>query len=64
METKPIAYSKGQAADPFALESLPVTIFIDRDGLIVGSIAGLVEWDSPEAIALIRSYLGKSTARD
>jgi len=56
--------SKGQAADLFALESLPVTIFIDREGLIVGSIAGLVEWDSPEAIALIRSYLGKSTAQD
>ena len=55
---------KGKATGPFGLESLPVTVFVDREGLMVGSLTGLAEWDSPEAIALIRSYLGKSAARD
>ncbi|MCW8835980.1 MAG: TlpA family protein disulfide reductase [Rhodospirillales bacterium] len=41
------------------VDGLPTTIIIDRLGNEVGRLKGPAEWDSPEAIALIRSYLGK-----
>lgn len=50
---------KGRVAARFGLGSLPVTVFIDREGRIVGSLLGLAEWDTPEAVTLVRSYLGK-----
>ncbi len=36
---------------------LPTTILIDADGNELGRIAGAAEWDTPEALALIRYYL-------
>ncbi len=36
---------------------LPTTILIDADGNEIGRIAGAAEWDTPEALALIRYYL-------
>jgi len=41
----------------FSAYKLPTTLLIDRDGNVVGSLIGAVQWDSPEAIALIRRYL-------
>ncbi len=39
------------------VHGMPTTFLIDRDGRIVGSLAGAAEWDSKEAKALIRHYL-------
>lgn len=36
---------------------LPTTILIGADGNELGRIAGAAEWDTPEALALIRYYL-------
>jgi hypothetical protein len=41
----------------FAVRALPWTFLIDRDGNVVGQLAGYAEWDSDEAVALIRRYL-------
>ena len=35
----------------------PMTLLIDRDGKVVGSMTGATQWDSPDALALIRKYL-------
>ncbi len=50
----------------FGVEFLPLTVFIGRDGLVLGSHSGFAEWDSPEGLALVRRYLGapNSGARD
>ena len=42
----------------FGLQFLPFTVFIGRDGLVLGSLNGFAEWDSPEGLALVRRYLG------
>ncbi len=51
----------------FGVTGLPTTFLIDRRGGIVGAYAGAAEWDSPEAIKLIRHYLrqpaGPATVR-
>ncbi len=36
---------------------LPTTFLIDRNGNKIGMLEGPAEWDSPEAISLIRHYL-------
>lgn len=40
-------------ARAFGVKSLPTTILIDKKGNVVGSLAGLAEWDSAEVAALI-----------
>ena len=54
------------ASDPRAslLRSLkapgiPVTVLVDREGMVVGRLIGDAQWDSPEARALITYYLNK-----
>ena len=41
------------------VRGLPTTILIGRDGRELGRLTGDAEWDSDEAVALIRYYLGK-----
>lgn len=41
----------------FGLKNMPTSYLLDREGKVVGSLAGVAEWDSPEAEALIRHYL-------
>lgn len=48
---------QGALARAFGLRGLPATFLIDRDGAVVAGMTGPAEWDSPEAIALIRHYL-------
>ncbi|GAB4176967.1 MAG: hypothetical protein OHK0024_14550 [Thalassobaculales bacterium] len=47
-------------AMPRALQvkGLPTTFLIDRDARLLGAYLGPAEWDSPEAIALIRHFIG------
>ena len=37
--------------------AIPMTLLIDRDGRVAGSMVGAAEWDSPAALALVRRYL-------
>jgi thiol-disulfide isomerase/thioredoxin len=42
-----------------ALDALPITFLIDRRGRLAGYLPGSAEWDSPDALAVIRYYLGE-----
>ena len=44
-------------AHAFGASAIPTTLLIDREGKVVGSLVGAMEWDSPDALALIRHYL-------
>lgn len=48
---------KGALARSFTITGLPTTFLIDAQGQVVGGMPGPAEWDSPEALALIRHYL-------
>lgn len=52
---------KGALARGFAVRGLPATFVIDRNGGVVAGLTGPAEWDSPEAIALIRHYLNQDS---
>jgi thiol-disulfide isomerase/thioredoxin len=47
------------------VEGLPTTILYGRDGRALGRLAGIAEWDSKEAAALVRHYIdiGKPARR-
>jgi thiol-disulfide isomerase/thioredoxin len=47
----------GATGIAFNAHRIPTTLLIDRDGNVVGSLTAAVEWDSPDALALIRRYL-------
>jgi thiol-disulfide isomerase/thioredoxin len=49
--------SDGALAKALGIAGLPTTLLIDREGRIVGGLEGPAEWDSDEAVALIRGYL-------
>jgi len=40
---------------------LPTTIIVGRDGKEIGRLTGSAEWDTDEAVALIRYYIGRKT---
>jgi thiol-disulfide isomerase/thioredoxin len=48
----------GALARAFSLRGLPTTVLIDREGRVLGRFEGPAEWDSPEAVALIRHAIG------
>ena len=39
-----------------AIPGLPTTLLIDQKGFEVGRVVGSAEWDSPQALTLIRRY--------
>lgn len=41
------------------VRGLPTTILVGRDGREIGRLTGHAEWDSDEAVALMRHYIGK-----
>ena len=43
------------------MRGLPTTLLIDAEGRIAGGLEGPLEWDSPEALDLIRHYLEEAT---
>lgn len=49
--------SDGALGKAFGIAGLPTTLLIDRLGRVVGGLEGPAEWDSDEAVALIRHYL-------
>ena len=48
---------KSKFSRTFGLSGLPATFLIDAEGRLVGGMNGPAEWDSPDAMALIRYYL-------
>ena len=49
---------RGEVLRKLRVRGLPTTLLIDARGNEVGRVVGPVEWDSPEAIALVRGCLG------
>lgn len=55
LEGVPIFYdARMTASRALGIDGIPTTLLIDRDGREVGRIQAAAEWDSPEAIALVR----------
>jgi thiol-disulfide isomerase/thioredoxin len=42
--------------------ALPTTLVIDRAGQIVGLMVGPASWDSPDALALMKYFIGKDAS--
>jgi thiol-disulfide isomerase/thioredoxin len=53
---------KGRAGRELGAPGLPTTVVIDRAGQEVGRLLGPAEWDSADAIALLRTLLDPSAA--
>ena len=49
--------SRNELSHKLGIQGLPTTMLLGRDGRAVGAFVGGTEWDSPEAIALIRYYI-------
>ncbi|MBI4184870.1 MAG: TlpA family protein disulfide reductase [Proteobacteria bacterium] len=49
---------RGALARAVGARGLPTSLLIDREGREIGRLEGAADWDSPEAVALIRYYLG------
>ena len=49
---------EGRAGRELGAPGLPTTILIDRNGQEVGRLLGPAEWDSDEAIAVIKALMG------
>ena len=47
-------------AEALELQSLPASVIVGPDGLVAGTITGPVEWDAPEALALLRHYIDQA----
>jgi hypothetical protein len=50
---------KAAAGRAFGAYGLPTTIVIDREGQEIGRLLGPAEWDSEEAVTLIRAVLAE-----
>lgn len=49
---------KARLAQALEVRGLPTSVLVGRDGREIGRLTGPAEWDSPEAVALVRHYLG------
>ncbi len=55
---------RGTLAREFGLAGLPTTLLIDAEGRLVGGLEGPAEWDSDDALALIRYYLDQAEGEE
>ena len=53
---------KNRLAEAIGLQILPSTIIIGPHGLMAGKLIGTAEWDTPEALALVRHYIEQAGA--
>lgn len=51
----------GQAASDLGAVGIPTTLLVDRDGREIGRKAGPADWDSPQAIAVLRRYIAPAS---
>jgi thiol-disulfide isomerase/thioredoxin len=58
LKTLPIYFDPdGATARAMGVTALPTTVVVDRDSRIAGYFVGAAEWDSEEAMKLLRFYL-------
>jgi thiol-disulfide isomerase/thioredoxin len=58
LKSLPIYFDpEGAAARAMGVTVLPTTVILDREGRMAGYLVGAAEWDSDEAVALVRFYL-------
>jgi len=55
---------KGAALKSYGVTVLPTTIFINGNGVEIGRVLGISEWDSPEMVAFLSGCLGTFDAGD
>ncbi|MFP4002979.1 MAG: TlpA disulfide reductase family protein [Alphaproteobacteria bacterium] len=48
----------GRMLGKFAVRGLPFTFLLNREARLIGYLAGPAEWDTPEAKALVKYYIG------
>jgi thiol-disulfide isomerase/thioredoxin len=48
---------KSTAERAFKVQGLPTSFLIDRQGRILGRVEGAAEWDSPELLDILKSFL-------
>ncbi len=57
----PVLFDENQEVSrAYMVRALPTTIIINRDGTLLGRAVGPREWDSPDAVALIRRFMERS----
>jgi thiol-disulfide isomerase/thioredoxin len=49
---------KSAAERALKVKGLPTTFLIDREGRVLGRVEGAAEWDSPELLGVLKSFLG------
>lgn len=55
---------KSQVGHAFGVEGLPTSIVIDRDGKVLGRVAGAAEWDSPKILGALEPLLSGDSRQD
>ena len=58
----PYLDANGKTSSALGARSIPTTLLIDRTGNVIGSLIGAIEWDSPEALALIERSLAAESS--
>ncbi|MGD9727121.1 MAG: TlpA disulfide reductase family protein [Nitrospiraceae bacterium] len=54
----PVLFDEDQEVSrAYMVRALPTTIIINRDGTLLGRAVGPREWDSPDAVALMRRFM-------
>jgi len=54
----PLYYDKGMASlRAIGVDGTPTTFLINKDGYMVGFVEGVANWNSPEAVTLLRHFL-------
>ena len=54
----PVLFDEDQAvSQAYLVRALPTTVFIDRQGALVGRAVGPREWDTPKAVQAIQSLM-------
>jgi thiol-disulfide isomerase/thioredoxin len=60
LKTLPVlADPEGAAARGLGATVLPTTVILGRDGRLEGSLVGAAEWDSEDAMRLVRYYIDR-----
>jgi hypothetical protein len=62
LETLPIYLDpSGKSQRELHVLGIPTTLLLDQDGNEIGRLAGPAEWDSPEMVRFIRSYVERGS---
>ncbi len=51
---------KSAAGQAFKVQGLPTSILVDRDGKVLGRVEGAADWNSPEILGVLETFLNGS----